>query len=109
MAANQGFGQTKGLTGGADKKIFSALKGAKLGKKVIAKEVLWFFGACLISSITGFLVFYLIGEFLTEIFVDFINQLGSLTKFYLRIFLFNLIGVYVARLIVWAVRTVAFN
>ena len=109
MAAGQAFKNTKEYTGGADKKIFKALQRAKLSKKKIAKEILWFFGACIIAAITGFLVYYLIGEFLTEVFVDFINSLGSLTKFYFRIFLFNLIGVYVARLVVWAVKTVAFG
>lgn len=108
-ASGQAFKQTKDFTGGADKKIFKALKSSKFSKKKIAKEILWFFGACIIAAISGFLVYYLIGEFLTEVFVDYVNQLGSLTKFYFRIFLFNLVGVYVARLVVWAVKTVAFG
>lgn len=107
MASNQAFKGSKEFTGGADKKIFKALKKAKFSKKKLAKEILWFFGACFIAFITGFLVFYLIGEFLTSIFVQYITDLGSITKFYYWIFLFNLIGVYIARLIVWAIKTVA--
>jgi len=107
LAQGAAFKQTKEFTGGADKKIFKALSKAKVPKKRLAKEILWFFGACLIAFISGFLVYYLIGEFLTSIFLQYVTDLGSFTKFYYRIFLFNLIGVYLARIIVWAVRTVA--
>ena len=107
LATKSAFKQTKGLTGGADKKIFKALKKAKIDKRRMAIEILWFFGAALIAFLAGFLVFYLIGEFLTEIFVDFITKLGSITKFYYWIFLFCFIGVYVARIIVWAIKMVA--
>jgi len=107
VAANSAFKQTKDMTGGADKKIFKALSKAKLGKKKIAIEVLWFFAALLISFVTGFLVFYLIGEYLTESFTEYIKMFDSATKFYFWIFLFCLIGVYITRLIVWAIKTVA--
>ena len=107
LAAGQAFKGSKDATGGMDKKLFKALKKSKINKKTLAKEVLWFFGACLIAFITGFLVYYLIGEFLTSVFVDFVSEFKSITKFYFWIFLFNLIGVYVARLIIWAIKTVA--
>ena len=107
LASKSAFKQTKGVTGGADKKIFKALSKAKINKKRIAKEVLWFFGACLLAFITGFFVFYLIGAFLDEIFIEFVQRLGSLTKFYFWIFIFCVIGVYISRLIVWAIKTVA--
>ncbi len=106
LAANSAFKQSKELTGGADKKIFKALSKAKIPKKKLAKEILWFFGAVFIAFIAGFLVYYLIGEFLTNVFVEFVTDLQSITKFYYWIFLFNLIGVYIARLIIWAIKTV---
>ena len=107
LAQKSAFKQSKEFTGGADKKIFKALKKTKINKKGLAKEILWFFGACFIALIAGFIIYYLIGEFLTAIFVDLVNSFGSITIFYWRIFLFSLIGVYVARLIIWAVKTVA--
>ena len=106
VASNTAFKNTKEFTGGMDKKIFSALGKSKVNKKRIAIEVLWIFGAAFIAFITAFLVFYLIGQFMTDVFVEFIEKLDSMTKFYFWIFLFCFIGVYVARLIVWAVKTV---
>ena len=107
LAGKSAFKQTKDFTGGADKKIFKALSKAKINKRKMAIEVLWFFGALLIAVFTGFLVFYLIGEFLTDIFVDFVYRLGTITKFYFWILLFCFIGVYITRLIVWAIKMVA--
>ena len=105
VASRQAFKQTTSVTGGADKKLFKALKKAKVGKKVLAREILWLFGASFIAFIAGFLVYYLIGEFLTEVFVSYTNDM-PIVKFYFWIFLFSLIGVYIARLIVWAIRMV---
>ncbi len=107
LATKSAFGQSKELTGGADKKIFKALKKTKVNKKGFAREILWFFGACFIALIAGFIIFYLIGEFLNTIFIDMVNTFGSITVFYWRIFLFSLIGVYISRLVIWAVKTVA--
>ncbi len=106
IAQNSAFKETRGVTGGKDKQIFKALSKAKVSKKKIAQEVLWFFGACIIAFLVAFLIFYLIGEFVTAVFIDFINDYGTITKFYFLIFLLSIIGVYVARLIVWAIKTV---
>ena len=107
VASNSAFKQSKDLTGGADKKIFKAVSKFKGSKRRIAIEVLWFFGAAIIGFITAFIVFYLIGEFLTSVFVEYVKQLDSMTKFYFWIFLFCFIGVYVARLLVWAIKMVS--
>lgn len=107
VASNSAFKQSKQFTGGADKKVFKALSKAKVNKRRLAIEVLWFFGGAFIAFVTGFLVFYLIGEFLTSVFVEYVQQLDSMTKFYFWIFIFCFIGVYIARLLVWAVKTVA--
>jgi len=106
VAANSSFKQSKELTGGADKKIFRVLSKAKINKKRFAIEILWFFGAAMIASLFAFLTFYLIGQFMTDVFVEFVQKLDSTTKFYFWIFLFCFIGVYISRLIFWAVKTV---
>lgn len=105
VATNSAFKQSKEFTGGADKKILKAA--AKVNKRALAIEVLWFFGAAMIAFISAFLVFYLVGEFLTSVFVEYVKQLDSMTKFYFWIFLFCFIGVYVTRLLVWAIKTIA--
>ncbi len=107
MASNSAFKETKQFTGGMDKKIFKALSKTKINKGKLAKEILWFFAACIIAFISGFLIYYLIGEFLTFAFVDYVQDFGSIAKFYFWIFFFCLIGVYITRLIVWAIKTVA--
>ncbi len=107
VASNSAFKQTSDLTGGADKKVFRALSKAKINKKRFAIEILWFFAALLIAFVVGFLVFYLIGEYLTASFTEYIKMFDSATKFYFWIFLFCVIGVYITRLIVWAIKTVA--
>ncbi len=106
VASNSAFKQSKDLTGGLDKKIFKAGYKFKGGMRRLAVEVLWFFGAAMIAFLAGFLVFYLIGEFLTSTFVEYVKQLDSMTKFYFWIFLFCFIGVYIARLLVWAIKMV---
>lgn len=106
VAAKSAFKESKELTGGADKKLFKVLSKSKMSKQKLAAEILWFFGAAFIAAIAGFLAFYLIGEFLTDVFVDYVKQLDSMTKFYFWIWLFCFIGVYIARLIVWAIKTV---
>lgn len=106
VAANSAFKQSKEFTGGADKKVFKALSKAKVNKKRLAIEVLWIFGGALIAFFVAFIVFYLIGQFMTDVFVEFVQKLDSLTKFYFWIFIFCFIGVYIARLIVWAMKTV---
>ena len=100
------YRQTMTMVRTSEKKLIEqlTLKNQKIKKQVIAKELLWFFSASLIGFIFGILIFYLLGELFPPMFIQFTQDMGSITTLYFFISLICFIGVYVARLVFWAIK-----
>jgi hypothetical protein len=99
------YRQTMTLVQTSEKKLIQqlTLKNQKIKKQVIAKEFLWFFGASFIAFLMGVLIFYSVGEMFPLLFMQLTEQLGSITNLYFFISMICFLGVYIARLIYWAV------
>lgn len=101
------YKQTRKFSRDSEKKIMAQLTNQKKQnrKKKIAREVLWFFAAIVVSVIAGFALFYFIGEFFPNAFISIINQTKSVILMYLVLFIVCFIGVYFARIVNWALKS----
>jgi hypothetical protein len=100
------YKQTMSLVRTSEKKLIQqlTLKNQKIKKQVIARELLWFFAAALIGFVFGVLIFYMVGEIFPPLFIQMTEDLGSITTLFFFISLLCFLGVYIARLIFWAVK-----
>lgn len=101
------YRQTRQMITSAERKAMrpqASQKDLKLQK--IAREVIWFFASLVLALLFGLIVFYLLGEFLPDTFISLVDDLGSINMLYYIISLSGFAGIYVARIIVWAVKKV---
>lgn len=73
-------------------------------KKKIAREVLWLLGSIVASLFIAFIIFYLFGALIPDTFLLLAQQLGLIALYYV-IAVTSLAGIYIARLMVWAIKT----
>lgn len=102
------YRQTRVLTKGVEK---SMLKGfskapAKTNTGGLAKEILWFFSSLVIAILIAFLIFYLVSHFLEELLYLGTKVTGSVYNFYYLLFSTCFIGIYVIRVINWAIKMI---
>jgi hypothetical protein len=100
------YKQTMSVVQSSEKKLIAQLnlKNTKIKKRVIARELLWFFGAASIGFVFGILIFYIIGEISSSFFMQLTMDMGSVINLFFFISLICFIGVYIARLVFWAVK-----
>lgn len=101
------YKQTRKFTKTTEQKVLQQLTNKKQAnkKRRIGIEILWFFSTLVIALIVSFILFYLIGEFLPNVFIIAISEFKSLLYFYLALYAICFIGTYFARLVVWALHS----
>lgn len=91
----------------AQTNIYSNLSNPELlfKKKKIAKEIIWFFASVAIGFLMGYLFYELCGILLPEVKENIVTHfLQSNLNFIYFLSFISFLGVYITRLIVWALN-----
>jgi hypothetical protein len=70
----------------------------------IAKEILWFIASALIALLLGLMLFYIVSHFLENLLSLGIYVAGSVYRFFYLLVAVCFIGVYMVRLVNWAIK-----
>lgn len=99
------YRQTRVVTKGLEKKAMQGLtkSPSKFNKQKFAREVLWFFSSIIIAFILAFLLFYLATHFFESFIGLGIQATGTVYNFFYVLLLVCFIGVYIIRIVGWAV------
>ena len=102
------YKQTRKFTRNSEKKLMAQLENKKKQKRSqkIAKEILWFFASLFIAVIGAFILFYAIGEIFPQTFIQLIILVKSTIVLYMIFLAICFVGVYFARIISWALKTI---
>ncbi|MCF8297668.1 MAG: hypothetical protein K9J13_09020 [Saprospiraceae bacterium] len=99
------YRQTIKLSRGLDKSVVKGLKGKKVsGKQKFARELLWFFATILLSLSLALGIYYIIGQIIPETLYQLVIDIGSMVKFYYLLSLICFVGIYLVRIIIWAIK-----
>lgn len=99
------YRQTRVIVKGIEKKTMSGLtkSPSRFNKKKLAKEVLWFFASALIAFLLAFLVFYISTHFFSSFVNLGIGVVGSVYNFFYVLLLVCFLGIYISRIVGWAI------
>jgi hypothetical protein len=75
----------------------------------LAKEVLWFFAAAILAILIALMLFYVVSHFLENILSLGIYVAGSVYRFFYLLVAVCFIGVYMVRLVNWAIKKMIIN
>lgn len=105
------YRQTRSYTRSLEKSIFKKGKTKKSGNtgRKIAIEVLWFFSSAILALLIAFMLFYLFSHFSTRIMNIGIYATGSIYHFFYFLVILCFVGIYIIRLINWAIKKLTIN
>ena len=73
-------------------------------KVTVAREVKWFFITTLLAPIIGFIFFYAFANLMQETMIELAIFFNGVETLFLVISGVTFIGIYIARLIIWALK-----
>lgn len=73
-------------------------------KVAFAREVKWFFASLLLAPLMGFIFYYIFANIITDTMIDLAKYFDGVETLYFIIVGISLFGIYIARLIVWALK-----
>lgn len=100
------YRQTRLLTRSLERKTMKGFTEVpKLGNAGnFAKELLWFFASVLIALLLALMMFYVVSHFLEGLLSLGIYVAGSVYNFFYLLVVVSFIGVYMVRLVNWAIK-----
>jgi hypothetical protein len=73
-------------------------------KAGFAREVKWFFVCLILAPLMGFVFYYLFANIIKDSMIDLAKYFGGVETLYFVLVFISLIGIYISRLIVWALK-----
>ncbi len=73
-------------------------------KVALAREVKWFFASLLLAPLMGFIFYYIFANVIKDTMIDLAKYFDGVETLYFIIVGISLIGIYTARMIIWALK-----
>lgn len=73
-------------------------------KRGVAREVKWFFISLIVAPLLAFAFYYLFAQVAPNIMINMARYLNSVEMLFLTIAIFCFVGVYIARVFIWALK-----
>ncbi len=73
-------------------------------KVAFAREVKWFFASLILAPLMGFIFYYIFANVIKDTMIDLAKYFDGVETLYFIIVGISLVGIYVARIILWALK-----